>query len=59
MRAIGNNIIYKLGFDGAACETLQKLSEEQVETLVTELTRLRQIRYSRDNLKNEQKRDIE
>ena len=44
--AIGNNVIYKLGFDGAACERLQALSDVELDVLVTELKRVRAARES-------------
>ena len=50
--AIGNNVIYKLGFDGAACERLQALSDVELDVLVTELKRVRaareQVRAARE-----------
>ncbi len=44
--AIGNNVIYKLGFDGAACERLQALSDVELDVLVTELKRVRAARVA-------------
>ena len=44
--AIGNSVIYKLGFDGAACERLQALSDVELDVLVTELKRVRAARVA-------------
>jgi hypothetical protein len=34
MKEIGHNELYKMGFDGAAIETLRRLSKEQRERLM-------------------------
>ena len=34
MKAIGHNELYKMGFDGAAIETLRRLTPEQVKQLI-------------------------
>ena len=41
VRAIGDNRLYKMGFDGAAIGTLRKLTKEQVQQLVEILEELR------------------
>ena len=40
LKSVGNKVLYKLGFDGAACARLQSLTRQELGLLVTELERL-------------------